>query len=1069
MKELGVVYRNAQAELTIKPNPNRLEGRGNIMPDGPSRGPDQQPININLGSAGREATRRLEEMVRPRDQGEPQTPRAINVSVAVGAPETAPKIKTGNATWRNKDIDQPVRITGYLGKGPDGRDYVSIDGSATGVPLDEIQYSARKPRTPRIRPSGTPQTDQGATSQGPQVTPEQLNEELGKLDIEGVNINVRRAARDLAAEAAARGRQGNFSTEGITNGSLLAEAKTLERMISSGIADRDSLRAAYERIDKIDAPQAEKAVLLNNIAEAAYDMDAEIQSRRRENSFAEQSGQERYTEEQLLTDQKARDEVFNSFFADADATPSQQFREAFDPFSVGMQHRRFLRTIRQASTSGKAGNITLTTEQKNLLRADYQRYVKEHDIREALHNANYALYFPVKFEQLADSLQGFRSELGDYANRTAGVRQMMDLFEGALREDMAAHGGYLRQEAVLDRTGTGSPEEGFVVKRVKERFRQMWEGGQIFSRDQQGNSVDVRREKGKITDWEIDKIFSMARGMEIVSLRLLSLAAESKLPKGGIAQYTSLWLQDLLQGYSGYVHALAKYNITEKGLRPYLYNEDKIPRLMGILGTWDPKAAEKMWKDFQSDPRKVLDAPELNYLQRLNPNQCGDIFTWASWRFDNKDFTAASATQQFIINGRAKVYWRETHSNQPFPEGEDWDNWVASVPGALSEKAKIFWRQKYPGKDFPEGEDWDKWVSEIPQYNEYGKWIGTGLRFEKLRGDLAKLKSKDNKTKQEGETAFESAKQLMERIVDLQPQRLYLVSERIRGRLNLGMTPDEVSKALFGLSTMESTIYARREQLLSQGKTFDTLNLDDFYDVITDVGERELAKRFAGAVKADFNTNQEKYWQEFVHDREYTHGFVLWTGDVPVDEFNMVVLGDTGGYARRLRDNKAQTEAFSKEMDLLGNLGNIQEPEQLIAALDEVYKKIAEYDAPKAKNAIADKAIMLLKFYKEASFVDMLPVGGPLARILTKTSAAQLAYGKSAASWGPATIDSVLIQLRDKGRITDERFKEARETLLADKRDIGIEIGSALIQFMSLAIALYILQQLLKSETSPQH
>jgi hypothetical protein len=842
----------------------------------------------------------------------------------------------------------------------------------------------------------------------------------------------------LRAEVDARGRATIFSVEGITNEPLLAEAKTLERMISSGIADRDSLKAAYERIDKLDAPEAEKGVLLGSIAEAAYDMDAEIQSRRRENSFAEQSGQERYTEEQLLTDPKARDEIFNSFFADADATPSQQFREAFDPFSVGIQHRRFLRTVRQASTSGKAGNITLTTEQKNLLRADYQRYVKEHDIREALHNANYALYFPVKFEQLADSLQGFRSELGDYANRTVGVRQMMDLFEGALREDMAAHGVYLRQEAVLDRTGTGSPEEGFVVKKVKERFRQMWESGQIFSKDQRGNSIDVRQEKGEITDWEIDKIFSMARGMEIVSLRLLSLAAESKLPKGGIAQYTSLWLQDLLQGYSGYVHALAKYNITEKGLRAYLYNEDKIRRLMGILGTWNPRAAEQMWKDFQTDPRKVLyESKDLSYLQRLNSNRCGDIFTWASWRFDNKDFSAPSATQQFIINGRAKMYWRQINPDQPFPEEEAWQQWVSSVPAAY-------------------------------ENNEYGNWIGTGLRFERLRGALAKLGSKDKKERQEGEDALLSAKQIMGRMVDLQPQRLYLVSEKIRARLNLEMTPDEISKALFGLSIMESAIYARREQLLSQGKTFDTLNLDDFYDVITDVGERELARRLAGAVKNDFKDNQEKYWKEFVHDREYTHGFVLWTGDVPVDEFNMVALGDTGGYARRLRDNKAQTEAFAKEVELLGNLANIQEPEQLVAALEEVYKKIAEYDAPKAKEAVAEKAIMLLKFFKEESFADLLPVVGPLARILTRTSAAQLAFGKTAASWGPATIDLVLIQLRDRGRITDEKFKEGREILLAGKRDIGIEVGSAIMQFMSLAIALYILQQLIKSETSSQ-
>ncbi|MGA2967752.1 MAG: hypothetical protein ABSD69_01085, partial [Candidatus Levyibacteriota bacterium] len=92
---------------------------------------------------------------------------------------------------------------------------------------------------------------------------------LRQLDAEGVNVDVRRAARDLRAEVDARGRATIFSVEGITNEPLLAEAKTLERMISSGIADRDSLKAAYERIDKLDAPEAEKGVLLGSIAEAA--------------------------------------------------------------------------------------------------------------------------------------------------------------------------------------------------------------------------------------------------------------------------------------------------------------------------------------------------------------------------------------------------------------------------------------------------------------------------------------------------------------------------------------------------------------------------------------------------------------------------------------------------------------------------------------------------------------------------------------------------------------------------------------------------------------------------------
>lgn len=46
----------------------------------------------------------------------------------------------GNAVWKNGDSDQPINVTGYLGQGSDGREYVSVDGSEAGVPLDEIEF-----------------------------------------------------------------------------------------------------------------------------------------------------------------------------------------------------------------------------------------------------------------------------------------------------------------------------------------------------------------------------------------------------------------------------------------------------------------------------------------------------------------------------------------------------------------------------------------------------------------------------------------------------------------------------------------------------------------------------------------------------------------------------------------------------------------------------------------------------------------------------------------------------------------------------------------------------------------
>jgi hypothetical protein len=44
------------------------------------------------------------------------------------------------ATWRNKDHDQPVKVVGEAGE-LDGRRYVKIEGSDTGVPEDELEFT----------------------------------------------------------------------------------------------------------------------------------------------------------------------------------------------------------------------------------------------------------------------------------------------------------------------------------------------------------------------------------------------------------------------------------------------------------------------------------------------------------------------------------------------------------------------------------------------------------------------------------------------------------------------------------------------------------------------------------------------------------------------------------------------------------------------------------------------------------------------------------------------------------------------------------------------------------------
>lgn len=62
-------------------------------------------------------------------------------------------MKPGKYIWRNKDHDQVVEVEGVMGKGPDGRVYLKIKDSTTGVPAD--QCCVVKNETKSIKPTNS--------------------------------------------------------------------------------------------------------------------------------------------------------------------------------------------------------------------------------------------------------------------------------------------------------------------------------------------------------------------------------------------------------------------------------------------------------------------------------------------------------------------------------------------------------------------------------------------------------------------------------------------------------------------------------------------------------------------------------------------------------------------------------------------------------------------------------------------------------------------------------------------------------------------------------------------------
>lgn len=850
-----------------------------------------------------------------------------------------------------------------------------------------------------------------------------------------------KALRDSGAEPM-RGGANDINLEGIQDLEIRNLGNQINEFLSATGSTLDTLIEAWRSVSQAmvrpeQTPQ--KNLLIQRVnerirqeTEKQEDIHAarERAVRRRERYY-----QDIGKIKELLESRVRRDEEFNDLFAGVDATPHEFFDRAFNPLTYGMRYEEFMDIIRKGSINGFVGDrIELTEDEQRELTKDLQRYQIERRVRQTLHDINAVVYLPsIKAEDLFKNMQQISTELEDFAFKMPGVRQMMDIYESALREDMRETGGYLRPESVRGHVITETQNDGSTVTRVergeveeaaKRRFKELMAKGLIIvrkpNRDNPGE-VDNRVISG-LKDWEIDRIFTIARGMLITTERLISIAAESRLPKGGLGRYTSLFLQDVLQSYSPYIHLLAKYGVTESGLAAYLYKKKDGKSLMDILRMWSPKELEKILEKFKDDPLSILESTDdMFYLMRENPNRAGDLFTWLSWRAsENPD--VVSMTQKFLQEGRKRMERRLAQGLNP------------------------------------------QGMSEEDYKNEYANWIGTGLRLERLRGDLSNLRSKDSKQREKANSAKAKAEKIIGQMVNLQPHRLYLVSREIRERLDISDAQKQnISKILENLSLVENKLLYERETLLDNGETFETLTLDRFFDTIEDPQERADAEGFAQKVRQDYEKNRKLYNDEFIYKREYKHGFVLWSGDAPVDEFNVAALGPTGGSARRARDNTMQAEAIQEELKLLSNLRKIQEPEEVVEALTAIYDKLSIYDTGKAKQAIFEKAEGIAKFFA-ADWFTKIPYAGQIMRLAGHGSFAQTVYGRSAPVWEASKTRHLFLLLKNRQLITDEHYKNLQENVFSGNIDVAIDVGGTIAELLAIAMMLYLIEQSLKEK-----
>ena len=925
--------------------------------------------------------------------------------------------------------------------------------------------------------------------------------------------------------------------------------------------------------------------------------------------------------------QGARDEDFMSFVQEAYSGTRAKLEEEYgadiiDNYANLMRGELTAKyhDARALANFEATGNLNdqnerdiIFDELREELSKDHYLYQKERQARETLHNANAILYrTDIQPEQLYNFIKQFGSELGDLAHRFQGVRNMMDIYEEQVRLAMLRHNGYLRAEDILGittaetriergnkksvrRLSKKSPIEDISKKIFKDRYNR----GMIYVHPEDGHAIDMRSELNgaDIQPWELERIMTIARGMMIASQRMLSLAAESRLT--GDARINQLFLQDILYAYSYFIHLDAKYHVP--GMKPTgaLIFEPGIEK-WGPGDLWiqphrlgPAYKAHKQWKD---EPVKFLETHDLADLQRQNPNRAGDLFTWLStWRAKEdvrgnetiiRDFMKKGNRKMLQIyidrNPNANPAYLQLRIERKFPADITPDEFFVnhkdvayenlSDPGELPTEFDVaainLHMYLHGGTGIDEGNRADI-LKLNGSLNEYAKWIGTGLRFERMRGDLTYLDSfKDKKKQGDAKAAVPRAMELLSHIVDLQPDKLFLKSRKIQARVmpklrafwqeknpayidfdgkahhateNGIFSEERFQEALqitfADLSFMQDTIYKNRDKILEQGRSFDEMGLLDrngnilfdlnlIYDAAPEIaqpmldiappnpndeyyqgqsGQQQLqldtdryetlrvkrekmrehireqlqtgtVKEFIKLMQKDWDThhggieetkrydgakldNMPSYFEEFIKYREYYHGFVLWSGDAPLDEFRITSIGPTGSFTMRAGNSLDNFKAAQAGNDLLGNLKNLHTPESVIPFLGKIYSPIFNYDSERAQEVMGEWAETILKVYG-ADWQSVIPLWGGSRGYIGKSSFIQSWYGRRMAVWQAQEKRYFIDLMKEKGYLSDAKYAELK--VLARARywwEIPVDKLSYPLQLVLLAGTLYVIQK----------
>ncbi len=285
--------------------------------------------------------------------------------------------------------------------------------------------SRRKPRVSKVPPSGAPQPDQAAASQGPQVTPEQIEAARSFWDSYServrntpMSVDQRSAVEDYIARSRAAG------------------------LIPPTVVDAE------------DAPPS-----------------------RREQRGRYSGYFNREDEDLILSDAAERERIFEEIFVGVDANPGVDYRSALS-LEAGSRLDGFFSILEHAKVFDEitGEDITFNKDRSAEVAKAKERLSREfsgrREIRRILHDANWSVSGGGDIQAFAQSMATFQSEYIDLIFQDPLVATALRMFEQAFQQTRADNGGQLPYEELAWDYKTGASKlEDKVWKLMREGLR----------------------------------------------------------------------------------------------------------------------------------------------------------------------------------------------------------------------------------------------------------------------------------------------------------------------------------------------------------------------------------------------------------------------------------------------------------------------------------------------------------------------------------------------------------------------------------------------------------------------